>query len=385
MSKIITGSWKFHSDPNFNYQLNRWTILGNFSPEKIKSIAKKIITTDDWCREFLALAIESEKSGDLQNCAFYYRAIDFFLPYSDPRKDEIYQKTVSMLRELHKEYFETNRIQEMSAPYKSGKLPVWKVESATGNDDTILFCGGFDALKEELIPSFIELSNMGYRVYFFEGPGQGEVLNLQNITMTHEWEEPVKTVLDYYNLENITLIGLSLGGYLAPRAALEEPRISRVVSWGVMHDFFDVVVSRRGKSLEKKIRFLLNIGADSFLNFIMKKKMSRDPYAFWGIDHGMKVMGADTPAGYLRKLSKYTLKGDEHKLKQDLLLTSGNKDHFVPIEHLHRMVPKFSSARSITSRIFTEKDNADNHCQFGNIPLTLDCINNWIQEMKRTS
>jgi predicted esterase YcpF (UPF0227 family) len=36
------------------------------------------------------------------------------------------------------------------------------------------------------------------------------------------WERPVKAVLDYFNLEDVTIIGASLGGYLAPRAAVFE-------------------------------------------------------------------------------------------------------------------------------------------------------------------
>jgi predicted esterase YcpF (UPF0227 family) len=33
--------------------------------------------------------------------------------------------------------------------------------------------------------------------------------------MTHEWEKPVRAVLDYFALEDVTLIGVSLGGYWA--------------------------------------------------------------------------------------------------------------------------------------------------------------------------
>ena len=33
------------------------------------------------------------------------------------------------------------------------------------------------------------------------------------LKMTHEWEKPVAAVLDFFELEGITLIGVSLGGY----------------------------------------------------------------------------------------------------------------------------------------------------------------------------
>ena len=54
----------------------------------------------------------------------------------------------------------------------------------------------------------------GYETYFFEGPGQGEVLMRCHIRMTPEWEHCTSAVLDHFNLDNVTLIGISLGGYL---------------------------------------------------------------------------------------------------------------------------------------------------------------------------
>ena len=51
--------------------------------------------------------------------------------------------------------------------------------------------------------------------------------------MTQRWEEPVSAVLDYFHLDDVTLIGLSLGGYLALRTAAIENRISRVVAFDV--------------------------------------------------------------------------------------------------------------------------------------------------------
>ena len=68
----------------------------------------------------------------------------------------------------------------------------------------------------------------------FEGPGQGGVMRLQGMHFTHEWEKPVKAVLDTFDLNNVTIIGISLGGYLAPRAAAFDKRITKVVAWSVL-------------------------------------------------------------------------------------------------------------------------------------------------------
>lgn len=83
--------------------------------------------------------------------------------------------------------------------------------------------------KTELI-QLGELAENGFEVYLFEGPGQGGVMRLQGKHFTHEWEKPVKAILDYFHLEDVTIIGASLGGMLAPRAAAFEKRISRVIA-----------------------------------------------------------------------------------------------------------------------------------------------------------
>lgn len=67
--------------------------------------------------------------------------------------------------------------------------------------------------------------------------------------MTHEWEKTVAVILDYLGSDNVTLIGISLGGYLAVRAASLEPRVQRVIANDVMLYFFVCVASRLEKPL----------------------------------------------------------------------------------------------------------------------------------------
>ena len=68
-------------------------------------------------------------------------------------------------------------------------------------------------------------------------------------------------------------------------------------------------------------------------------------------------------------------------ITQDVLLLAGNADHFVPVDHFHRQIRMLKNARSITARLFTEKESAGNHCQIGNYGLALTTIVNWIDAM----
>lgn len=373
------STYKFHDDPNFNYQMNRWTSMGNLPVDVVRKTAAKIKSLRDYCSEFLKLAREAESNGDVQRAAFYYRAVDFFLPYDDPKKEAIYDKAVSLMREHHSVYFKEKRIQESRISYGTGHLPVWYVPAATAKSKgSILFTGGFDCLKEELVPVLIYFSDAGYNIYYFEGPGQGEALAKEKIAMTHEWEKPVAAVLDHFNLDDVTIIGLSLGGYLAPRAAISEKRIKRVVTWGIMYDFFNVVVSRRGRLLELFLRTMLFLKLSFIINVMLHMIMRKDAYTHWGVDHGMHVLGASTPAEYFSRLRNYSLKNLADKIRQDVLLIGGSEDHFIPTSHFHQLMKKVKNARSVTGRIFTAHESGENHCQFGNIGLALDFISNWI-------
>jgi len=53
---------------------------------------------------------------------------------------------------------------------------------------------------------------------------------------------------------------------------------------------------------------------------------------------------------------------------------------FIPIKLHERQVKALVNAKSVTDRIFTKEEHAQNHCQIGNIGLALDTMVNWIEE-----
>jgi alpha-beta hydrolase superfamily lysophospholipase len=76
------------------------------------------------------------------------------------------------------------------------------------------------------------LSNRGYCVIGFDGPGQGAALRKFGLPITYQWEKSVKSVLDYFHLDDVTIIGISMGGWFCLRAAAFESRITRVIATG---------------------------------------------------------------------------------------------------------------------------------------------------------
>ena len=57
----------------------------------------------------------------------------------------------------------------------------------------------------------------GFNVISFDGPGQDAALEDEHLAMTPDREKPVSPVLDYFHLNNVTLIGYLSGGCLAMR------------------------------------------------------------------------------------------------------------------------------------------------------------------------
>ena len=67
-------------------------------------------------------------------------------------------------------------------------------------------------------------------------------------------------------------------------------------------------------------------------------------------------------------------------VKQDVLILTGREDHFIPFKMHDMQVKALINARSVTGRVFTREEQAQNHCQIGNIGLALDVMVKWIEE-----
>jgi pimeloyl-ACP methyl ester carboxylesterase len=269
-------------------------------------------------------------------------------------------------------------LQRIEIPYEAGHLHGLRLGSATASRGTILIHAGFDAYVEEFCALAQAITLCGYEVVMFDGPGQGSTLMREKIPMTHEWEKPVGAVLDHLALIDVTLIGISLGGYLAVRAAAFEPRIKRVVAFDVMLDFFQCVTSRRGAIAEVAINALVRLRLGTPLNMMARSLMKWDLYSRWGIQQGMHVMGAASPSEYFFKLKAYNNFEVSQRVTQDTLIMGGAEDHFVPLKQFFDQFPLLINARSVTAQIFTQADQAQSHCQIGNQGLALTQIVSWV-------
>ncbi|MGF6882776.1 hypothetical protein ABIA39_001718 [Nocardia sp. GAS34] len=70
-------------------------------------------------------------------------------------------------------------------------------------------------------------------------------------------------------------------------------------------------------------------------------------------------------------------------MTQDVLLLHGNEDHYIPNQHFVDQVALLTATSSLTARVFTHHEQAQNHCQVGNFGLALRAIIDWLDSLRR--
>ena len=377
------GTYKLNKQSNFDYQLNRAIMWDGGRLEDIQKIASKIVDSESWKRYLIQIGDEAYNEKRIENAIAYYRMSEFFMYDGDPDKKKYYKMATDMFYEYYSEYFSKGIVEKINVSYDGINLPVMHAKPVGKCKDVILLHGGNDSYFEELFFPMLYLSENGYDVYLFEGPGQGGVMRLQNKHFTYKWEAPVKSILDYFNLNDVTIVGASLGGMLAPRAVAFDKRIKRVVAWSILPNFLEVLIGTQPKFMQNMVRFLLKIKCAPIINFVLQKKAKKDELIKWGLNHGMYAYEAKTPYEYLVKMNNYQIINIGDKIDQDMLIIGANRDHFINYKSIGKEINCLTNVRSLTVKIFTEKQNAAAHCNVGNAKLVFDTIMNWIEEIKR--
>ena len=371
------GYHKFHKKKLFNYQLNRWNSFGYADYADFIEAGKKIKTFTDWNREMLRLAEKAIDNNMLLRAAFYYRAAEFYLLAEVPEKELLYEK----FNNLFYKAIRNDNVEKFIVPFEEAFLPVMKVPPAGKKKGTIVIHGGFDSFIEEFYSMMKYFSEQGYEVIAFEGPGQGAARIKYGLAFEIEWEKPVKAILDCFELEDVTLLGISMGGWLCIRAAAFEPRVTRVIASGHAIDYM--------KSMNPFLRWIhlwtMN-HSRNFMDRMATKKFMRakESIPIWMVKHLMYITKKSKPLDALETYLDLNEQNIHSELiEQDVLLLLGREDHFIPFKMLDMQVKALINAKSVTTRIFTKNEHAENHCQIGNIGLSLEVMMKWNEKKSR--
>jgi pimeloyl-ACP methyl ester carboxylesterase len=371
------GYRRLHPIIGVDYALNRW--LPYMDATEVAKAARRIGTIADWVREFTILAETAERDERWLNGAFYYCAAEFYLSSANPIRAGLMDRSLRLYDEVIRDW----DAERHSISHHEGFLPALVLRAKGRRLDTLVMHGGFDSYKEEFFMAAPHYADAGFDVIAFDGPGQGQALRKHGLTMSPEWESPVGSVLDYFELENCTLMGFSLGGYLAPRAAAFEKRIKRLIVDDVLFDFFAVHTAKMPPPLVSMLQSSLDANDAASVNSIVGKIVETSEMARWTFDHGVEVSGSADYFGYLGWLTKMRTATFSHKITQDVLLLGAKEDHIVPLEQFFKQAEAMTNVRSLTTQLFTRADHAHNHCHVSNTSLLIDYVAMWLRFQQR--
>ncbi len=388
------GNPRFFADQTYNFEtiraLNDVAVAGGDSAETTEAIAG--VKAGDaqgwyaaWSAEGDRVAALANRTNDpiskgnaLLRAHTYYREAEFFLAPGDAKRPAIWKKNVAAfyagLDTLGVRY------ERIVVPYGKYHLNAIYYPGLAGAETKplLVIVGGYDSTMEELYLGLAAAAHQhGYAVLTYEGPGQGSIIREQGLTFTPEWEKPNGAVLDTFLATHakpakIVLLGESLGGYLAPRAAAFDPRIDGVVAYDV---FFDGGAAA-ARNVPPFVFWLRKHGYTGVLNVLSGLKS--DPGTTWAQQNGMWVFGLKNSFAVLDAFKAYSLAPVASRITADVLMFAGTDDHFIPPVQLDEFKKSLTHARGVTSVVFDRASGGSEHCQLGAPSLWQASLFDWL-------
>ena len=180
----------------------------------------------------------------------------------------------------------------------------------------MLLLPGLDSTKEEFFHWENVFLARGMATLSLDGPGQGET---GYHTVIHpDYEVGPTAMLDHLagrgdlDLQRVGVVGVSLGGYYAPRTAAFEPRIKAVCAIGGPYDFGEFFAERPA------------ISRETFLHH----------------------SGTDTLEAAQAVASRLSLAGVAERIAQPFLVIFGKLDRLVPYQQAERVAAEAPNARA---------------------------------------
>ncbi|WP_322008963.1 alpha/beta hydrolase family protein [Paraburkholderia sp. J12] len=317
----------------------------------------------------------------------YYRTSEFFLhgpSGDDPRIMRAYRLSVDSYKQAARLY--ELPIEPVEIPYEHTTLPgYFHRTAAPGLRPTLILHSGFDGSAEEMHMDGARAAvERGYNVLTFDGPGQYGPIHREGLVFRPDWDKVVTPVVDFtlklpgVDPKRIALMGESLGGLLAPRAAAFEKRLAALIANDGLYDFAGPtrarVPAQKWPDFEKQLRAQQAPEIDAILAATAEKS----PEARWAYAQGMWSLGAKTPREFVAKSLDYNLRGGiAEKISCPTLICDAESDIFFKGQpqmlYEHLTCPK-------TLIRFTATEGAGAHCEEGASRLAYARMFDWLDE-----
>ena len=288
---------------------------------------------------YLAQAERMQSAGSPDRRAFYQRLLD------------LQQKAFDLIDP------DTTRV---AIPFEGSLLPAYFKKAGPEKAPTVILWNGLDSTKEHMYASGFadELAARGINTLMVDCPGSGEALRFLGLTSRVETEDWAAACVDYLLTrddvapEKIGLIGWSLGGYYAPRAAAFEKRLALCVAWGANHDWGAVQKRRLEREGENPV-----------------------PH-YW--DHVLWVWGETDLDTFVKKAEAVNLDGVVERITVPFLICHGENDRQIPLEYAHRSYQQAVNSPKRELRIFTAAEGGAEHIGLDHFAHVQTYIADWV-------
>jgi pimeloyl-ACP methyl ester carboxylesterase len=307
------------------------------------------------------------------SAAQYYRRADVYIHrnWSDPRVESIWnEQTAAFNKAIAALPIPGKRVNITSPEGNFTVEAVWYAASDKEDErlPTLIVGNGFDAAQEDSYHYYCAAAlARGWNCITYEGPGQNTVRRTQDLGFIPEWELVTTPVVDYVLSEKkqvvdedrLVLVGHSLGGYLAARAAAFEPRLSAVVLLGGIWDLYEGYASQLPSEL------LSIYEAGNKTEFDHKVLTLRDAgelsiSATWGLDYGLWVFKTHSPSEFFDQTKQYRVQNFTHLIEMPIFVGDAEfEDVYVG------QAKKVADAIGDNATFHTFKGVAGYHCQTG--------------------
>lgn len=365
---VPIGGERLHRKTFLDYQLNRQRSLGFADTAAFRRAAASIRDHADAPARLLPIADDALAQADLRTAIGALRVSEFFQPHGAPERAQTYARFRDAFDQLAGDACTRHRV-----PYGDHHLPAYTLPAVGPSHGTVVLHGGFDSLIEEFFAIWEHVAQAGYDVIAFEGPGQGAA-RYQGLLFDHDWERPVGAVLDHFGLQRAALVGISMGGYWALRAAAHEPRIDQVVAWPPVYDWLHQLPA----FLRGPLRWVLQFRG--LWNLNIRVRMRWVPVIDHAIRQANHLCGGTEPmdaVDWILGMNQAHIQSD--RVRAHVLLLGGQDDTFQPPKLLRAQAAALPNAASVTQRMFTADEHAGAHCQLTNLPLVTHTLTHWLR------
>lgn len=336
---------------------------------------------DDWYNQWMATANRVEKIGDeslkngheisaresyLRASNYYHTAYMPLFGYPvDVRLKAAFEKEVVSFQKAAKLLNPPIAILEI--PFENRTLPAYfiKADNSDTPCPTIVHVDGFDSNIQEMYFAHVQgAQKRGYNCLLVDGPGQGRNLIRDNISLRPDWENVIKAVVDYIltrtdvDSKRLVLLGWSLGGFLAPRAAAYEHRIAALVAdpgqW-------DIEASLSKEFLEK-----------------LPNLIKTNPTLEWQIQkRGFWVQGVSNLEDFIKVMSSFKISDIAQNINCPTLITMPEGDAIAQkAEQLYNAI-KVENKKLIH---FAQSEGSGGHCEIMSRSLYYQRVFDWLDE-----